>query len=191
MKKNIIPISTRLCANRGDKLFFFNIISNNLFFERGLESVFERIPLARIKSHENYYLVDFTAENFIFFSTGEWMERIPRGSSVILFPDRKMVPLANYWFYHSSPHITISAVIFDNVTTNITYVLAGRLLYPEVKSVRFSEFEYITFKYLVCDCLCVQKIASLSQRSPKTIYSFKNKIEQKIGMSLKLFISLS
>lgn len=175
-----------------------NIISDNEYFKIGLEYLVGKPSIARSLSlyiknnieekNVQYYLIDVPSNKFRFFLNKQWMAKFPSNSVIILFPDKRMEPLANYWLFHSSLNIEIRAVVCNSDTSItsdcIEHALSGKLMHPG-RQVKLTECEFMTLKYLAYDGICIQKIASISQKNTKTIYVFKRNIESKLNSSIK------
>lgn len=175
------------------------IISDSLHFTIGIEELLNKPSISRClklyqrankgkEKNERYYLVDFPSDKFRFFLHKQWMAKFPYGSVIVLFPDRRMEALANYWLCHPSLNVEIRTVVCNSdisiISNCIEFALSGRGIYPG-KKIKLTECEYITLKYLAYDEISIQKIASISQKNTKTIYTFKQNIESKFHSTIK------
>lgn len=159
------------------------VVSNNPFFNYGISCALSNINK---KPRGLMYFVDFTSDLFEYYLYANWMNDYPAGASLILLTDKRMCALANYWFYHHLPHIKICAVVFDNM--QIIYdVLSGSVVYPQRAEIKLSDYEYIILRK-ICEGVRIKKIAHLINKSPKTIYTFKNRIEAKLLCRIKSLI---
>lgn len=184
------------CNHEGNGPHSHLIISDNIYFRHGLRSVLKDIswPNLNIRRDVNYYLVDLTSCSLRLLVDRQWMNHFPDGAHLILFPDARMLPLANYWFYHASPTVNIRAIIYDrsnpSVHEKLSYALSGREIHPESNSNVLTEHEYLILKKMVKDCLCIQKIAAITQRNTKAVYAQKKRLERKLGVTIKKMLSI-
>lgn len=156
------------------------IVSDNSLFNNGICGVVNGINK---KISGLFYFIDFNSDFFKYYLQSSWMNDYPTGSKIIIFTDRRMRALANYWFYHHLPHVTICAVIYDNIRI-IHDVFSGNVIFPQKAASKLSDYEYIILRK-ICEGICIKKIAHLINKSPKTVYTFKNRIEAKLHSKIK------
>lgn len=174
----------------------FISISDNAYFHFGIQaklSLIEKQCAPIMTSDVPYYLFDLSSYFFRYLSDNKWMSFFPPGSHLILFPDIKMLPLANYWFFHATQNVNICAVIQDHhdLEFNIKHIVSGKKRYPSQRAVLLTENEYLILEKMVCGFCCVQKIAKLTKKSSKTIYAQKTSLERKLKSKIKGLLSLS
>ncbi|HAU5637860.1 LuxR C-terminal-related transcriptional regulator [Citrobacter amalonaticus] len=122
------------------------------------------------------------------FLNDNWFKEFSN-SRIILVCDRKLAPLANYFFYSEPSFSTISSVIYphddnDTIAEKIFNTLNGRIYPPSRKMERLSINEFrILQKYY--KGMNTKKIASIYNYNVKTVYTYKARIEKKLQLRLR------
>lgn len=138
-------------------------------------------------SREKIVFIDFSIQNLKIFLNSHWMNQF-QDYKIVLICDRHMLALGTFWFYHPLCTKMISAIIFasdklEDVNQKIKDVLEGRALPPSRGIVRLSFTEFIILQ-LTSLSIKVKEIAYQCNYSVKTVYTYKNRIENKMKIRL-------
>lgn len=138
-------------------------------------------------STQRTVFIDFRASYINEFLNEEWLLKFKK-SRLVLICDRKLGPLANYWFYSNEIHNTISCVIYaDEKSTSlvdkIQLAMNGKFSPPPRRMERLSLNEFKVLQQINRG-VNAKKIALTYNYSVKTVYSYKTRIERKLRMRL-------
>lgn len=156
------------------------IVSENRYFIYGLSTILDN---TNELSSGPFYFIDFSSNRFTYYLNYNWMYDYPENSKLVIYTDRNMRALANYWFYHALPHVTIYAVIFNNAKSLID-VFSKNKVFPQKGALRLTDYEYDILRN-ICDGISIKTLSLMRGKSPRTIYSIKNRIEAKLATDIR------
>lgn len=137
-------------------------------------------------------IIDFSHKNINYFLSENWLDQF-KNMRLILVTDKKMTAIAHYWFYNDTLETTISSIIFyddtaEEVSTKLKKTFQAKTIKPTGNRPKLSQNEYSLFSFLF-NGWSPKKIAYRNGTSVKNMYAMKNRIERKLGVSIKRLAS--
>jgi len=159
-----------------------------------LQLAVENKILRENKNHlsRGFIFVDFSLPNLRHFSDPQWIDRLAKANmNIVIITDRKLAPLANYWFTHRSE---IQGIIHadDNdkiLQEKIKSLFSGRSV-NDKRGNTLNEAE-MTLLHQFMSGAGLQQIIKTSSIDIKKIYVHKLRLERKLGASIhKILVSV-
>ena len=163
---------------------------NNSFLVEGIRHYFTDVNDKYIT--QPVVIIDFSHKNINYFLSDNWLDQF-KNMRLILVTDKKMTAIAHYWFYNDMSDTTISSVSFyddtaEEVATKLQKTFLAKTIKPAGSRPKLSQNEYSLFAFLF-NGWTPKKIAYRNGTSVKNTYAMKNRIERKLGVSIKRLAS--
>lgn len=135
--------------------------------------------------------VDFSVTNIRTLVKLDWINFMSE-KIVILVPDRRLRPLANYIYHHYRKKNYIQYVMsnYMPLTTKIELnkVFFGFNVSPFPGAIKISDMEYFILKMIICNQATPKEISNIADEKIKNIYSHIRSLETKLGLRIRTLL---